>query len=52
MCEHCHSDEVLQDAWAEWDAENQIWSLHSTFDDYFCVQCDGPTKIIEIEKEG
>lgn len=47
VCKHCGSDDVMLDANAEWDNENQEWVLRSTFDDPFCGNCEGETTIID-----
>lgn len=47
-CTTCGSQEVLRDAWAAWDVDAQDWVLRQTFDDAYCQECDGPTKIESI----
>ena len=32
-CRKCGSNDILWDAYAEWDADNQMLSLHSTYED-------------------
>jgi hypothetical protein len=32
VCSDCGSDDVLADAYAEWDVVEQQWSLQNTFD--------------------
>ena len=49
ICARCSSDLVRRDAWAEWDTENQEWTLDSVFDYAHCGDCDGGTKIEEVE---
>lgn len=53
VCETCGSTHVYRDAWAEWDPDKDEWVLAQSFDETFCVDCDGPTavKMIEIDKE-
>lgn len=48
VCRDCGSEEVLKDAWAEWDSVEQRWVLQNDFDDAYCVPEDGPTKIKEV----
>ena len=48
-CCHCGSDNVLVDAYAEWDADKQEWVLLTTFDDYYCQDCCGGTSPEWIE---
>jgi len=41
VCNLCHSSNVLVDAWAAWDIENQRWALHSTYEPTaICTGCD------------
>ena len=47
ICAHCGSDDVRQDAWAEWSTENQAWELGTVFGHAFCCACDGETRIEE-----
>ena len=50
-CSHCGGENVKLDAWAEWDHENQQWTLGQTFDHAHCDDCDGETHIEEVEEE-
>lgn len=46
-CKDCGSDAILKEAWAEWDVENQQWTLSSDYDEFFCEGCssdDRPDK--------
>lgn len=36
VCSHCGGDEVLCDAYAEWDYARQEWALLSEFPNYVC----------------
>jgi len=38
-CTSCKGNQVLLDAFASWDVENQCWILFQTFDDSFCNNC-------------
>lgn len=38
-CPHCGSDEILRDAFAIWDIDQQQWVLDSTYDDFMCNGC-------------
>ena len=49
ICAYCGSTNVVKDAWAEWDIENQEWQLQDTYDDAYCITCDGETSIEWIE---
>lgn len=52
VCSTCKSDEVLCDAYAEWDVDTQKWELQNTFDKgAFCAKCDGETRLEEVEIE-
>jgi hypothetical protein len=45
ICTECGSADVRADAYAEWDAENQCWSLVTTFDNTDCENCGGECSI-------
>lgn len=47
VCEECGSDDVMKDAWAEWDTTAQAWVIHSTQDHEYCNACEGETRLIE-----
>ncbi len=47
VCGTCGSDDVVRDAWAEWDVDEQRWVLRTEFDEAYCVSCDAATKIEE-----
>lgn len=49
ICSHCGGNAVLTDAWAEWDVDQQSWTLQDTVTEAFCRQCDGETSLIEVE---
>jgi len=49
VCTECGSDEVLCDAWAEWDEEAQEWVLNNTFDHTHCSACDGECSVNWVE---
>ena len=38
-CSNCNGEKVKRDAHAEWNAEEQIWELSNTYDDFFCDDC-------------
>ena len=51
VCADCGSDDLLADAWAQWDEEKQEFVLmDADLGSYWCRQCDGETKRIK-EKE-
>jgi hypothetical protein len=37
------------DAWAEWDADAQKWTLGETYENSFCRACDGECHIVDAE---
>lgn len=39
-CPQCGGTDVKVDAWATWDVEEQQWELHSTYENYFCEDCE------------
>lgn len=39
VCPKCGSDEVLADAYAEWDVDSQNWVLRTEFDNKICDSC-------------
>ena len=48
VCSHCASEEVVADAYAEWDVDSQGWEIAQTFDKgAYCARCDGETRIEE-----
>jgi hypothetical protein len=48
-CAHCKGEDVVVDAWAEWDQDKQEWVLRSVFEDYFCIDCEQACDIEELE---
>jgi hypothetical protein len=51
VCSHCRSDQVVRDAWAEWNPETQQWELRNVFDVVYCEVCDGETTLKEVPYE-
>ena len=52
VCSHCGSENVLADAHALWNVEEQKWELANVFDKgHFCNQCDGECSIKEVPVE-
>ena len=46
ICSQCGSDDVLSDAYAEWDVIGQHWLLQNTFDKgAYCNACGGETSL-------
>ena len=52
VCSYCGSDDVLIDAYAQWNVEKQEMEVAQTFDKgHYCNQCDGECSIDEVEIE-
>ena len=53
VCGTCGSDNVVKDAWGQWNSETQMWKLKDVFDHVFCLACENETQIEwkGIEKE-
>ena len=49
ICSDCKSDDVLADAYAEWDTDTQKWVISNTFDNAFCNSCNGEANLIKIK---
>lgn len=49
VCNMCGGNTVTRDAWAEWDAAAQAWSLGSAFDYAFCHDCEEETNLVEVD---
>jgi len=39
-CPRCGSDDIIRDATARWDIQNQCWMLSGTFDYETCGRCE------------
>lgn len=48
-CSSCGSDDIVKDAWAEWDEDKQDWVLSDVFDHTYCRACEGETEEDEHE---
>jgi len=49
VCGQCGSDDVLADAYAEWDVGAQAWVVANVFDKgSFCNQCEGESRLREV----
>ena len=49
VCNVCGGNDVSRDAWADWDAATQHWVLGAVFDYAHCHDCDGETRLEEVE---
>ncbi len=46
VCSECASDDVLNDAYAEWDMDSQSWIIQQVFDKgTICQDCGGETSL-------
>ena len=48
VCDMCGGGTVTRDAWAKWDVKQQDWVLGAAFDDVFCHDCEGETRLVEV----
>lgn len=47
VCSHCHSDDIISHATAQWSNEAQEWELANTFaQPAHCNFCNGPCEIV------
>jgi len=51
-CSHCHSEDVVRDAWASWSFETQEWELGQAFDHAYCQACESDCTIETIPEDG
>lgn len=49
VCRTCGSEDVSQDAWADWNPATSQMELRSSFDDSHCHQCEESTKTDELK---
>jgi hypothetical protein len=49
VCSMCGGNSVTRDAWAEWDAAAQQWTLGAAFDYAFCHDCEEETNLVEAD---
>ena len=45
VCRYCGTDDVLVDAYVQWNPDAQQWEVASTYDVAFCPACDGDTRL-------
>lgn len=48
VCRTCGSEDVSQDAWADWSPAKSDMELRSSFDDSYCHECQDSCKIDEV----
>ena len=51
ICNICGGNTVTRDAWAEWDADAQDWTLGAVYDQAFCHDCEEETNLVEVDLE-
>lgn len=54
ICSHCRGENVVADAYAAWNVEEQEWQVESIFTKgAYCDDCQGETRIDvqEVEDE-
>lgn len=51
VCNMCGGNTVTRDAWAEWDAAAQEWTLGAVYDYAFCHDCQEETRLVEVMLE-
>jgi hypothetical protein len=50
ICRACGGTNVMRDAWSCWNEDEQLWELQGEpFDAAHCGDCDGETRIDEVE---
>ena len=49
LCGTCGGDNVMRDAYAEWDVGAQDWILKNVFDQGYCDDCGGEASLTEEE---
>lgn len=51
-CSHCNGVNVLFDAYAEWDHQNNIFTVQNIMDKgHYCADCEGECSIEWKEEE-
>jgi hypothetical protein len=48
VCSTCGTQNVLVDAWAEWNPSEQKWELAKVCQTVYCQECDGESSIVEL----
>ncbi len=51
VCAKCGSDEVVKDAYAQWNVDKQNWEIQNIFDMSFCEVCECECSIQEVYLE-
>jgi hypothetical protein len=50
-CTTCYGNNILLDAWAEYDPVTKDWVLKQTFDSSYCEDCEGECSMSYTECE-
>ena len=50
-CPSCDSEDIVCDAWVEWDVEVQQWALRDFFDASFCCDCESSFDRSEVVEQ-
>jgi hypothetical protein len=48
ICATCKGENVRRDAFAEWNIAKQHWELGILFDQGYCEDCDGESRLEEV----
>lgn len=51
ICSLCGSENVVLDAYAEWNSEQGKWVLRSVYEESNCEGCDSATDILTVDEE-
>lgn len=51
ICSLCGSENVVLDAYAEWNSEQGAWVLRSVYEESHCEGCDSSTDLLTIDEE-
>ena len=46
-CSWCGSRDVYRDAYASWNIATQCWELSNVYDNGYCADCEGETRLAE-----
>jgi len=49
ICSKCGSEDVVVDAWIQWNEYTQEWEIYDIFDNCYCNKCEGECHIEDIE---
>lgn len=51
VCSSCKSEDVVLDAYAKWNKENQKWVLGNAYETAYCNICEADTRLQELTLE-